>query len=91
MHKNTLVDGTVLLRCASTPHDCKGLRDVLVKVDGITEAFITNTEIQSTKYCVGGIVVTTPTKIRQIRKDVHGLRKSHKPLKVDKVALLLGV
>ena len=91
MHKDTLVDGTVLLHCVSTPHECKGLRDALVEVDGVTEAFITNTEIRNTEYCVGGTVVTTSAKIKQLRKDVRGLRKSRKLLKVDKVALLLGV
>lgn len=85
-----IVDATVLLRCAETPHDCEGLRDALVEADGVTEAFITNTKIRDVKYCVGGTVVTTPARIARLKKDVLALKKSKKHLNVDKVAMLVG-
>jgi len=85
-----IVDATVLLRCAGTPHDCEGLRDALVEVDGVTEAFITNTKIHDVKYCVGGTVVATSARTAQLRKDVMALKKSKKRLNVDKVAMLVG-
>lgn len=85
-----LIDATILLRCAAAPHDCESLRDALVKLDGITEAYMTNTQLQNVKYCVGGTIVTTHARIEKLRQDVLALKKSNKRLHVDRVAMLIG-
>ena len=88
-----LVDATVLVKCTKpTRHDCNDLRDALVKVDNIAEAFLTEYKINNVKFCVGGTLVTTQSKLKTIEKEIRHLKnKQNKTIPVDKLAMIIGV
>ncbi len=88
--KEKLLDATVLLRCSEDHATCTLLRDALIKVDDVTEAYLTDEEIQGIKYCVGGTIVTTEHGLEKIKRAVRNLKAKNKSLHVSKIATVVG-
>lgn len=86
-----LIDGTILLRShSSSKRDKQGLRDALLRLDGITEAYITETKLRGIQYYIGGTIVTTPERIDKLRREVQSLKgKNNRVIGVDKVAMIV--
>ena len=91
-HKEKLIDATVLLQCKDDHKTCTSLRNALVELDDVMEAYLTRTSVFDKKFCVGGTIMSTSSRIKALETQIQKLRNEQKKIiPIEAAAIVQGM
>jgi len=92
--KNDLIIVDILLKCSrNRGHACEKMRDKLVNLNGVTEAYLTSRKIGNVEYCVGGTAIYSKNNLSKLYTQIKNLKSkdNEKPITIKQLELLVPI